>query len=504
MTTNVTLGSVLDDTAASRPEQPAIIAETGRLTFLQLSLLSTRFAEALIRAQILPGDRVLLRFDNSIELAIAYCGCFRAGVTAVPVPAGATSAELLDICEECRPTAAIDQYRHAAPDPGCITSVVPRSVKVYSALDPLATLDDVPRHAARGATMTLPSVGDDAPAVLLYTSGTTAAPKGVIHTHRSLLAWHARHRRGGEAVVAIGMPVVHSFGFSTLISTLIAGGTAILIGSGSTSRLLTAIAQHRAIVAIANPAMCSELLASVAEVSATCQSLRVLNVSGDVVPYELQVRLRDVFGRRVQRTYGATEMAPIAAELRGAVRPSTLGYPVGGVDVRIVDPDGQAVEGEDTGEILVRSDWLCAGYWSRERETETLVRDGWFHTGDLGHRTSDGLLWFDGRKKEIIVRHGLNVSPRQVEGVLLQHPTIMDAAVIGSADGASGEAVVAYVALRAHAVVDVADLIEFARRRLAPHKCPQQIHILEVLPRSATGKVLRRVLHDGARAMITN
>jgi long-chain acyl-CoA synthetase len=223
-------------------------------------------------------------------------------------------------------------------------------------------------------------------------------------------------------------------------------------------------------------------------------SLRTVLAAGDTVPLNLQEQFAAVFGMPLQEAMGMTETYPIAFNPKLGIRPGSLGVSMGDVEVAIVDARNKELADCETGELTVRSPANCVAYWNDPAATQELLHDGWLHTGDLAARDSDGYLWFKGRKKEIIVHGGSNVSPQEVEEVLYQHPNIFEAGVVGAPDPIYGERVIAFVSVRNGRTPGEQDLREYARRSLADYKVPERIFFIPELPKGTTGKVHRSAL----------
>ena len=223
-------------------------------------------------------------------------------------------------------------------------------------------------------------------------------------------------------------------------------------------------------------------------------SLRTVLAAGDRVPVNLQERFAALFGLPLQEAIAMTESYPLAINPKQAIRPGSVGIPRGSIELRIVDVSDKELEDGETGEIVVRSPANCIGYWNDPIATEALLRGGWLHTGDLGTRDADGYFWFEGRKKEIIIYGGSNISPQEVEEVLYQYPAVFEAGVVGAPDGTYGETVVAFVSLRNGRGPSEQELREFVRGRLADYKIPERIHFIPELPKGTTGKVHRPTL----------
>jgi long-chain acyl-CoA synthetase len=223
-------------------------------------------------------------------------------------------------------------------------------------------------------------------------------------------------------------------------------------------------------------------------------SLKIACAAGEAVPVALQNRFETAFGIPLLEGYGMTESVPLVVNPKGVIRPGSLGVPVEGVELRIVDFAGRDVPEGETGEILVRSPGNCIGYWNDPEATRAAVEASWLHTGDLAACDREGYYWFRGRKKEIIIRAGSNISPQEVEEALNQHRAVMEAGVVGQADSVYGEIVVTFIVLRRGFQGDPIELRQFAQTRLADYKVPEKFIFLAEIPKSPTGKVHRSEL----------
>jgi long-chain acyl-CoA synthetase len=224
--------------------------------------------------------------------------------------------------------------------------------------------------------------------------------------------------------------------------------------------------------------------------------LRSVISGGDAVSQALQARFQVLFGTELLELYAMTELTAICINPAGRVRSGSCGLPLDGIDVRIVDSEGRDVPEGETGEIAIRGASAFLGYWNDAEATQAVRPDGWLRTGDLGSRDADGFIWFKGRKKEIIIRAGSNISPQEVEAALYKHPAVLEVGVIGVPDPVNIERVAAYIVLRDGHAATAADLCAFARRHIADYKAPEEIHFLKSLPKNAVGKIQRRALKE--------
>jgi long-chain acyl-CoA synthetase len=346
-------------------------------------------------------------------------------------------------------------------------------------------------------------VDDDDLAALMYTGGTTGRAKGVMLSHRNLYycshSSHEASRAEGITSALTPLPLSHAYG---MIVTL--------VGFHATERALgvlqrwfdpaefVALAQRHKIQRTALvPAMVQMLLAQPLE-DADLSSLRYVNCGAAPLAAETRQQWeRRVPSSEILEGYGCTESgAVISVNPPGASRPGSVGLPIPGYRVTIRDDSDADVPPGTDGEICVRADGVMAGYWNSPGETAATLRGGWLHTGDIGRFDADGYLYVVDRKKDLIIRGGFNIFPRDVEDVLLQHPAVAMAGVVGRPDERLGEEVVAFVSLRPDGEAAPAEIIEFARGRLAAHKYPREVNILDMMPLTSVGKLNRKALRS--------
>ena len=348
----------------------------------------------------------------------------------------------------------------------------------------------------------MPDFAENQPALILYTSGTTARPKGVLHTHATIVG-------SARTVVPLGvsdqsrllvtLPLMHASGSTcTTFPALLSGATAVLVPVFDPAEVLDTIARQRCTWMLGLPAMMQFAVLEQERAPRDVSSLRFCLAGGDAVPVSLQERFKRSFGTPMHEGYAMSESVIITCNVEGASRPGSVGRPCEGVEVRVVDLSGNPVAEGETGELAVRSAANFTGYWADEQSTAANLRDGWLMTGDLMRRDSEGYLWFAGRRKEVIIRGGSNVSPQEVEEALYQHPAVMEVGVIGMPDAVYGEQVVACVSLRDGRSANASELIDFARTRLADYKLPARVIFVSALPKGLTGKVQRRALKEMA------
>lgn len=469
------------ETASRQPDKPAVGDPTLRLTYGQLVRLAGAYREVVCEGTGL--DRVGLLLPSGAVTAAALLGGLWAGKTVVPLNFLLPPAELGAVLAD----AGLDLI---------ITTEAFRE-RVGSLPQRLVFVEQV-RPGGAGRLPDPPPVGPDDVAVILYTSGTSGLPKGVMLTYGNLRsnsdACIAHARMDPEQRLLGVLPVFHSFGLTALtVVPLVLGATTYYLPRFQATGVLEAIRREGISIFMAVPSMYGALLRVREARGEDLGSLYLAIAGGEPLPLPLYEAFRERFGVAIMEGYGMTETGPVVSiNMPWAHRPGTVGRPIPGTEVRIAEA------GEDgVGEILVRGPGVMKGYYNRPEETAAVLeRDGWLHTGDLG-AVEDGFVRICGRAKELIIVGGDNVYPAEVENVLLSHPAVGEAAVVGRSHPVRGEVVVAYVILREGQQASETELREFCRDRLAGYKVPREIIVAEDLPRGPTGKILKRALMAG-------
>lgn len=481
------LGDLLRATAAQHPSKTALVGSGEEVSYEQLDQTTTRLACRFLAEGCRPGDRIAIHWSNSIEVVTLFFSCFKAGLIAVPVNVRMKAPEIAYVLAHSKTVMCFSQPE-LAPLAEEAARECPSLRGVYT------TLGDLDADGTAG----LPDVEDDSPAILLYTSGTTARPKGATHTHRSLLATARLMTKVAPEsleVVLVLTQMMHASGINCdLLPAILTGATAVLVPAFEAATVLDLIERHRCTFTMGLPSLVELLLEEQTRQPRDVSSLRTFIAGGDSVPVAMQQRFQALFGIPLREGHGMSESLPSLFNPADAIRPGSLGIAVEGVEVRIVNLSGHDVASGETGELALRSPANCVGYWEDPQATKDALRDGWLHTGDLCRRDADGYHWFEGRRKEIIIRGGSNISPQEVEEAIYNHPAVREAAVIGMPDGTYGEKVIAFVALREGRTAAEHELREHARQRLADYKVPEKVLFLPELPKGITGKLQRRVL----------
>ena len=454
----------LETHAAAQPGKLALACAGSRLTYTDLATQARRVAAGWIRQGLQPGERIALHMKNGTDLAVCYYACFAAGFVAVPINNRFKAAEAEYVLEH-------SGARLYLADPG-LRIETRLSAGVFDGDGPAVPLEP-------GAA--------DLPALLLYTSGTTARPKGVIHT-QSTLAGNASYMEGAGLTAAdhtlLFTPMVHASGaIMLLMSSLWVGASVTIVPAFDAGVVLDTWVESGATIYMGLPTLIRALVAEQQRQPRPIVTGRLAIAGGDAVPVPLQQEYTALFGHPIVEGFGMTEGLPTILNRPQDNRPGSMGRAMGDVELRVAED----------GELCMRGSGVTPGYWG-----EAPFEDGWLKTGDLVTLDSAGFVWFRGRKKEIVIRGGSNLSPQEIEEALYKHPAVAEAGVIGEPDAYWGEVPVAFVALRPEhqPAPGEAELIDFAKLHLADYKVPARIEFLPVLPKGTTGKVQRRALKE--------
>ena len=455
----------LDAAARLAPERPALIAGAARLSYRELERRAGGFARWLEAEGAGPGDRVALALPNGAGFAVALYGALKRGVTVAPLNPQLTPDERARILEDFEPRLVVD-------------SVVGGEADVAT------------RAEVRG------------PALVLYTSGSTGRPKGAMLSHAAVAAGNASWKgpvmalTAADRVLAV-LPLSHSYGINgALLAPLLAGASVLVLERFSPEAVLVAIREQGVTVFPGVATMFQRILDAGGFTPTDFTGVRLALSGAAPCPWTLAEAWRERTGVRILRGYGMTELHRPLSYLARDPRdfPDCVGRPVPGVEIRIVDDEGVARAPGETGELMIRSDAAMDGYLAQPEETEAAMSGGWFRTGDLARVSDEGFVSIVGRKKELILRGGYSVSPPEVEAVLLTHPAVVEAAVLGVPHAELGEEIAAFVRLRAGAAAAPDELAAWCKERVAGYKCPRVVAVVEDFPRSATGKILKPAL----------
>ena len=499
------LASLLDLPSMIVPESTVLIDTSGgrdrTITYEELRSGVSQTAGLLMELGVGPGDRVGLFATNSSELLEALFAVSALGATLVPMNYRAADEEVTHLLADSGAKVLFTESRYS----DLIESCRPDSLETVILLDG----DYTARRDGADEYPLVNDVEDDELATLLYTSGTTSLPKGVKLTHGALTGYIMGANDAADGSdrgrMILAAPLYHIAGLTSLLNALYSGRVTVIMPQFEANAWLAQVAAHSVTHAFLVPTMLARVLEADTIDTADLSSLEALTYGAAPMPPAVIKRAIDVFPESVafSGAYGQTETTSTVAVLgpddhvldsdMKLARLRSVGQVLDDVEVRIVDPVGNVQGPGENGEVQLRTYRAMDGYWGSEEKTRVTIDDeGWVHTGDLGYLDDDNYLFLSGRSGDMIIRGGENVAPEEVEAVLYEHPDVLDAAVVGLEDETWGERVVAAVVLRDGASIDA--VTDHAKAHLAAFKRPEAIHVTEELPRTSTGKLLRRHL----------
>ncbi len=519
--TDYNLASLLEDTTAAQPDRDAIVLGETRLTYAQVNGAANQVANLLASRGIQKGDKVALSCPNLPYFSIVYFGILKAGATVVPLNVLLKGREvayhLADsdakayFCFQGTPELAIGAEGHA----GFVETDACTDFFMITA-DPMAaspiegTETMVQAMGQQPGTFDTVVTDEDDTAVILYTSGTTGQPKGAELRHRNMrdnalagadLFGASKDRPDTYLCV---LPLFHSFGQTVIQNGGFAfGGTVVMLPRFEAGPALELMLKHKVTFFAGVPTMYWGLLGALEEgvdVSALAENLRVAAAGGSALPVEVHKNFQKKFGVSILEGYGLSETSPVASFSPYGEEPrvGSIGKPIPGVEMKLLKPDSwDEIDGSDpdaVGEIAIKGHNIMKGYYNRPDATAESIQDGWFRSGDLGRKDEDGWYYIVDRSKDMIIRGGYNVYPREIEEVLLTHPAVSLAAVIGVPHESHGEEIKAVVILEKDASVTEEELVAWGKEQMASYKYPRQVQIVTDLPMTATGKILKREL----------
>ena len=477
------------------PDKIALIFEDKSLTYKQLNLLANRVANGLRGLGVKKGDRVALFLPNIPEFIISYLGILKIGAIVVSVNVMLKSTEVSYILNDCAAKVVI--------------TTETQSEQVLEAdLPELQHILIVEGTASKGISLTqlienasgegcAVQMDRHAPACIVYTSGTTGFPKGATLSHGNVISNMYSHNRccgmRPDDRLLLYLPLFHCFGQNAILNAgLNVCATIILQRRFKLEQVLDTIATEKVTMFFGVPTIYLNLLNTS---FSHFQSIRYYFSAAAPMPVEVAKIWQEKYGLVIHEGYGLTETSPCSCynhDLK--YKFGSIGMPIENVEMKIVDGDGHQVEPGELGEIVIKGPNVMLGYWNRPFETAQIIKNGWFHTGDIGRMDSDGFFYIVDRLKDMVNISGFKVYPTEVENVIYQHPAVAECAVYGVPDALKGEIVKANIVLKAGHAVTEEQIIEFCSRRIAIYKVPHVIQFVDSLPKNPTGKVLKRFL----------
>ncbi len=493
------LASIVTESAAQVPDSPAVRLGGAELTYAELDERSGRLAAMLRERGLQPGDRVGVMLPNVLEFPVSYYGVLRAGGVVVPMNVLLKRREIAFYLEDSGAQLLLawhgfaEEARGGAEDAGAeMVEVEPQSFGALLAEHEPAT--------------ELADTAEDETAVILYTSGTTGKPKGAELTHLNL---HRNADVSSRTTCEIaagdvffgGLPLFHSFGQTvSMNASLMVGACLTLVPKFDPAEALETMQRDGVTHFYGVPTMYGALLHHPERESYDTSTLRQCITGGASMPVEVLRGFEEAFGAIVLEGYGLSETSPVSSSNHPGQerKPGSIGTPLEGVEMKVVDEDDNEVPQGEVGEIVIRGHNIMKGYWQRPDATEEAMRGGWFHTGDMARTDEEGYFYIVDRKKDLIIRGGYNVYPREVEEVLYEHPQIREAAVLGVPHDEWGEEIGAAVVLHEGEELEPDEVSAYVKERIAAYKYPRIVWFLDDLPKGPTGKILKREIEPPA------
>ncbi len=496
------LASFMENTADRIPDSTALRFEDREYTFHALNRRTNRVANTLVSMGVKRGDKCILMMESTPEFILTYYALAKIGAVAIPINFLYKIHELTHIFKDSGARVFIGMAPYLEQPAKILAQMSQVEIRIAldaedpSAFLPLEKLDD-----RKGFPMA--TVADDDTFAIIYTSGTTGAPKGAMLTHKNLTynaitVAEMRHTEPGDVIIGV-LPLYHIFGqTSVLNSAMYLGLTLHLMRQFDPVQVLDLIENEASTIFFGVPTMLNRLIGEAEIRRIKRSSLRWCGSGGASLPAAVLGKFESIFNARIYEGYGLSECSPgcISIPYGTVAKPGSIGLPNPQVQARIVDKNDRDVARGEVGELIIKSPGVMKGYLNRPKETAETLRGGWMHTGDLARQDEHGYYYIVDRKKDMIIRGGYNVYPREIEEILYQHPKIIEAAVYGVAHSDLGEEIASDVVLREGAKVDEDDIRQFVKAQVAPYKYPRIIRFVNELPKSHTGKILKRKLRE--------
>jgi long-chain acyl-CoA synthetase len=478
--------------AADAPDQPAVKLDDIVLNYALLDAGVARAAGMLRSKGVETGDRVGLQMPNVPYFPVVYYGVLRLGAVVVPMNPLLKGREVEYYLSDSGARLMVAWHDFAAPagegseaaGAECVITKPGEFEQLLGGADPV---EEVVERA------------DDDPAVIIYTSGTTGTPKGATLMHSNLASGAEVARdlvdAGPDSVGLATLPLFHVFGMNSVMNMAVhARGLVTLLPRFEPGKALEIIQRDRVTSFAGVPTMYSALLHHPDRDNYDVSSLDLCVSGGSAMPVELLSGFDDAFGAKVLEGYGLSETTGMGSfNLPDQERkPGSIGVPIGGTEMKVVDDDGNELPQGERGEVVMRGPFVMKGYWNKPEATNEVMKDGWFHTGDIATVDEDGYFFIVDRKKELIIRGGYNVYPREIEEVLYGHPAVREAAVVGMPHDDLGEEVGAAIALKDGTEASPEEIRDYVKQRVAAYKYPRRVWIADDLPKTSTGKILKR------------
>lgn len=491
--------------AEKEPIRQALVWRTGSYTYEELNWNVNRLAGGLLNIGVKKGDRVAVLLMNDPEFIVSYLALFRIGAILVPMNPLFTEREIKIVLSDAQPVAVITSSKFVSnilnvrAQISNLQTVIVIDVAEHQGVTELVDLID----KASDSWQRDYEIDQEELAEIIYTSGTTGLPKGAMLTHNNLtsnirtLVEDSLKMTAQERTLIVA-PLFHiAAQTNCMATTLFAGGTVFLEPRWeSTKQTLKALQDYQITYFFGPPTMLTLMLNDPDFKKYDLSSIRVIIIGAAALPSEIFKKYTDLFGFEPMEGYGLSETSPVVTfnPIDGLKKPSSIGLPINGVEVKIFDSNDVELSSGQVGEIVVKGPNVLKGYWNKPEESREALRNGWFHTGDLAYKDDDGYIFIVDRKKDVVIRGGMNIYPREVEEVLYMYPAILEVAVIGVSDPVMGEELKAFMTVKDCQQINSSEVKEFCLKYLAPYKVPKFFEVLELLPKTVSGKILKTEL----------
>ncbi len=495
------LVSLADETLKTFGEYPFLIFDDRSYTNKQIIREADHLASSLQELGLKKGDRVVVMLPNGPEVIISYQGILRSGGVIVPLIPLMNEKELLYILDNCEAVAMITIREIFLKNENllCNHKTVKHVIVLGDeALPGVLSFAHLVRNAPK--SFAPPAIDENDLAVILYTAGTTSSPKGVMLTHKNLYSNAVNAARAHDTqstdITLVALPLSHSFGLTSMNKAYQYGNRHVLMRKFQAEEAFRLIEKHKVTDFPGSPAMFIAMLNSPESQKYDLSSLQSCLSGAAPFPVASLLAFQKKFHCIVYEAYGLSEASPAVSTNyhHRPTKPGSIGQPIPEVEVRIVDDQDQEVSCGKVGELLVKGPNVSAGYYKLPEETARTFRNGWLYTGDMARMDEDGYLYIVERKKDLIIRGGFNIYPRDLEEILYQHPAVQDAVAIGVPDPVMGEEIKVYVVLKEGVGASAEDIHQYCREQLAKNKWPKFIEFVNALPRNPMGKILRKEL----------
>lgn len=483
-------------------EHVSMVFEGQEITNVEIRQASLRLGNALKRLGVKRGDRVIIQMPNCPEVIYSFRAVHAIGAVVVPINFLVGDSEIAYIYQDTGAETIISSMEFLPKIEACRRQAP--AIKNIILID-----DPVPSHTLSyrkllensSDELEMEKTEDDEVAALIYTAGTTGTPKGVMHTHYSLYS-NAKMQLDTlnlpSGLIGIGvLPLCHSYGIASMnYGALLGGGKVILINSFDIDKIFSSIEKYKANAIAAVPTMYIYMLLDPGLQKYDISSMKYWTCGSAPLTRDTWDSFKEKFGHEITEGWGLTEAGANNSSnpFEGKKKIGSIGVPMKGTELKIVDFEGNELSPGQEGELIISGPMLMKGYWNKPEETAEAIKDGWLYTGDIGYRDEDGYFFITERKKDIIIKGGENIAPREIEEVLFSHPKISEAAVIGIEDPIYGEDVKAFVVLMPGERADPGEIISYCAERLKTFKSPREVEFLDALPKSLVGKVLKKEL----------